>query len=263
MAISSKQRRLSHRRAKHPQLGAARVILPVAIVLMCAVGGLTWWLLPPGVLRGFDFSVNDAVALIRSWGAWGMAGSIALMVVHSFLPFPAEVIALANGLIYGPLVGAVITWVGAMLGGSAAFGLTRLIGRPLVQRLLSEGQQERLAAWSHERGGVALLLSRLIPVIAFNLINYAAALTGISWWTFLWATGLGILPFTILLAILGNQMLTVPSWAWLAIGAVVLLACLLLDRRWRKASRQNAPSAGAAIAVNDPHAVSPVKQAEE
>jgi len=29
--------------------------------------------------------------------------------------------------------------------------------------------------------------------------SYAAALTEISWWTFIWATGLGILPLTILL----------------------------------------------------------------
>ena len=58
---------------------------------------------------------------------------------------------------------------------------------------------------------MSLLIGRLIPLIAFNLINYAAALTEISWWTFLWATGIGILPLTILLNVVGNQMLTVPA----------------------------------------------------
>lgn len=220
-------------RGKYAQRGAIRVILPAAILLMLAAGGLVWWVLPPGTASRFNMSAEQAVALIGSWGVWGVAGSIALMVAHSFLPFPAEVIAVANGMVYGPLWGAVITWVGAMLGGSAAFALTRLIGRPLVQRLLSHRQQERLETWSHERGGAALLLSRLIPVIAFNLINYTAALTEISWWTFLWATGLGILPFTILLAIVGDRMLTVPLWAWLTIGAAATLAFLLLDHLWR------------------------------
>lgn len=225
------------------QQGAIRVILPAAIVLLLGAGALAWWLLPSGLMSGLDISVDGAVRLIRSWGAWGMAGSIGLMVAHSFLPFPAEVVALANGLVYGPLWGAAITWLGAMLGGSAAFGLTRLIGRPLVHRLLSGRQQARLASWSDERGGGALLVSRFIPVIAFNLINYAAALTGISWWTFLWATGLGILPGTILLAVLGNRMLIIPLWAWVLIATGAALVCLAAEHRWRKTSRRDKPGA--------------------
>ena len=74
--------------------------------------------------------------------------------------------------------------------------------------MLSESQQRRLSEWSNARGGMALLIGRLIPLIAFNLLNYAAALTDISWWTFIWATGLGILPLTIVLNIFGDSMLT-------------------------------------------------------
>ncbi len=77
-----------------------------------------------------------------------------------------------------------------------------------------------------------MLASRLIPLIAFNLLNYGAALTAISWWTFLWATGIGILPLTILLAIIGDRALVLPLWAWIALG-VFLLACWLALRRWR------------------------------
>ena len=50
---------------------------------------------------------------IRSWGAWGVLASIGLMVFHSFVPFPAELLAIANGMVYGPLWGTVITWTGA------------------------------------------------------------------------------------------------------------------------------------------------------
>ena len=174
--------------------------------------------------------------LIRSWGAWGVAGSIGLMVAHSFLPFPAEIIALANGMVYGPLWGAVITWTGAMLGASVAFGLGRALGRPFVMRVLSERHQSALANWSREQGGLALLASRLVPVIAFNLINYAAALTHISWWTFLWATGLGILPLTILLSVLGENVLDMSAWVWLLLAALAVLSWLALHY-WRSVRR--------------------------
>lgn len=209
------------------------ICLAAALVLLLASGALAWWVLPSPWVRDLDNTVEGTAALIRSWGAWGVIGSIGLMVAHSFLPFPAEIVAVANGMVYGPVGGTAITWAGAMLGASTAFGLVRLLGRPFVQRALSSRHQQQLAVWSRERGGVTLLIGRLIPVIAFNLINYAAALTGISWWTFLWATGIGILPLTVLLNVLGDQMLTMPLWAWLGLGGIAALTWLILHFRWR------------------------------
>lgn len=204
---------------------ASRIALAaIAIVVLAALGA---WIASFGIVD----SIQGAQDAIRSWGAWGIAASIALMMVHSFLPFPSEVIALANGMVYGPLWGALITWVGAMLGASLSFALVRAFGRPLVMRLLSPASQRALEHWSVRQGGRALLAARLMPVVAFNLVNYAAALTHISWWTFLWATGLGILPLTILLSVLGENVLDMPASLWLAIVAVTLLAWLLLRHR--------------------------------
>lgn len=214
-------------------------LLATAVAAL-AVGTLGWWLWPVDAMPGAQAAVRDIEALIRSWGPWGVAASIGLMVAHSFLPFPSEVIALANGMVYGPLWGTVITWVGAMLGASAAFGVVRALGQPLLRRLLPPPQHARLARWSREQGGLALLISRLIPVIAFNLINYAAALTEISWPTFLWATGLGILPLTIVLALLGDNVLDMPAWGWGLLLLAVAAGWLVLHRR-------RTPDAGADV----------------
>lgn len=206
----------------------------LAVLGALAVGALLWWLWPRAPAFGLDSTVRGTEELIRSWGAWGVAVSIGLMVAHSFLPFPAEIVALANGMVYGPVWGALITWTGAMLGAISAFGVARLLGRPVVRRMLPRKSVAKVAEWSRERGGRALLVSRLIPVIAFNLINYAAALAEISWWTFLWATGLGILPLTIVLAVLGENVLAMPLWGWLALGAAALAAWLVPGRRRRR-----------------------------
>jgi uncharacterized membrane protein YdjX (TVP38/TMEM64 family) len=209
---------------KGPRRHSSIVInLAAAMLLLLASGAAAWLILPEAWSATLNSSVTYTVALIRSWGAWGMVGSIGLMIAHSFLPFPAEIIALANGMIYGPVWGTAITWLGAMLGASIAFGLVRRLGRPFVRRFLPDHHWHRLADWSHTHGGAALMISRLIPLIAFNLINFAAALTEISWWTFLWATGLGILPLTILLAVLGDNMQSLPAWALALIAGVVLL----------------------------------------
>ena len=219
-------------------LDAVVIVFSVGLVLLLACGALAWWLLPLDSALGLNLSIEGTEDLIRSWGAWGVAGSIGLMVAHSFLPFPSEIIALANGMLYGPFWGSVITWVGAMLGAIVAFALARLLGRPFVHRVLSERHRAQLSEWSQASGGRALLIGRLIPLIAFNLLNYGAALTDISWWTFIWATGLGILPLTIMLNVFGDNMLalTAWNWFWLLLGALAIL--VWMQRRSRAARRE-------------------------
>jgi uncharacterized membrane protein YdjX (TVP38/TMEM64 family) len=161
---------------------------------------------------------------IRAFGPWGVLASIALMVVHSFVPFPAELIAFANGMIYGALWGTVITWVGAMLGASIAFWLARYLGRPFVERMVSRNDWRMLDDWAASNGWQVVLISRFIPVIAFNLINYAAGLTGLSWWHFLWTTAVGILPLTTLMVVMGDNVESLgwESWLALLVGGVAL-----------------------------------------
>lgn len=206
-------------------LFAACLLLLVAIFLL------------PSLRQWFETGfamLNEEEGLVvwlRDLGPWAVMGSIALMIVHSFLPFPAELLTMANGMVFGPVWGTVITWIGAMLGATSTFALARLIGRPFLERMLSERQLVRLSAWSSTQGGVTLLAARLIPLIAFNLLNYAAAMTKISWWTFIWATGLGILPLTILLNVFGASVLSMSGWVWLPLLAIVLLGWVLVRRR--------------------------------
>lgn len=212
----------------------AAVLLLAALV---GLGGLV--VVGEDALFGLALSEKAFAELIRSWGAWGIAGSVGLMVVHSFVPFPAEFLALANGMVYGAFWGSVVTWIGAMLGAFLAFGLARWLGRPFVERMVRERHRRVIDAWSRREGGLVLLLSRLIPVIAFNLINYAAGLTAIGWWTFAWATGIGILPVTVLMAFMGANMTAIPWWLWLLLTAVAVAAGLALRRLHRHAERRN------------------------
>ncbi len=75
-----------------------RIILLGAALLIVAGTGAAIYL----EMRS-QFSVETFEQLIRSWGAWGVAASILFMIIHSFVPFPAELLALANGMIYEPV----------------------------------------------------------------------------------------------------------------------------------------------------------------
>ncbi len=173
---------------------------------------------------GQELSIEEFVNTIRSWGMWGVFGSIGLMVLHTFVPLPAELLACANGMIYGAVWGTVITWTGAMLGAVVAFGLARRLGRPFVERMVAKRDWEVLDDWAARNGWQVVLIGRFIPVIAFNLINYAAGLTRLSWWQFIWTTGLGILPLTILMVVMGDNIESLgwESWLLLLIGGLIL-----------------------------------------
>ena len=211
-------------------------LLALGAVLLTLFSGEQAWL-----QRLSDLSVEEFTQVIRSTGAWGIAAAIALMVLHSFVPFPAEFVAIANGMVYGPVWGTVITWVGAMLGALIAFGLARLLGRPFVDAVLSRRDWRRLDDWVGIHGWGAVLLSRFIPVISFNLINYAAGLTRIPWWTFTWATAVGILPLTTLMVVLGDRLHTLPWEAWLVVFVVGLVLWLVMRRLFgQRRSRESA-----------------------
>ena len=212
-----------------------RALGVIGVGLLAAVGILAVLFLV-ALSLGWDpgISVQDIEDRILSWGPWGVAGSIGLMVLHSFLPFPAEFLALANGMVYGPLWGIAITWIGAMLGAFAAFGLARWLGRPFVAHMVARRDWQVLDDWAARQGGSMVLIARFIPVIAFNLVNYAAGLTRISWWTFTWSTGIGILPMTALMVIMGDNIDTL-AWEW---WVLLLAAALVL---WFAVRRKLAP----------------------
>ncbi|MDE2396717.1 MAG: TVP38/TMEM64 family protein [Burkholderiales bacterium] len=207
------------------QPSSKRRLASIAIWLLAAtaIAGLGWWLarVDPSGLGG---SAEQLVATLRGLGRWGIAASIGLMVLHSFVPFPAEILAVANGMVYGAALGALVTWTGAMLGAVSAFGLARRYGAPLVLRLLGAARSRELEHWALRRGTGALLVARLLPVVAFNLVNYGAALAGIGWRPFLWTTAIGIVPMTVLTAVLGHGLLDMPPRAWVAAGLGVLAA---------------------------------------
>lgn len=180
------------------------------------------------VVPSIRIDVPQIVKLIQSLGGWGVAGSIGLMVLHTLIPFPAEILTMANGMVYGTFWGIVITWVGAMLGAYIGFGLTRLFGRPFVAKVVGRDRLRQLDAWVLKQGIVPLLLARLIPLISFNLLNYAAGMTKLDWWSFTWTTGLGILPMTVVMVVMGSSLRLFPWWVWLILLALFGLAVYAL-----------------------------------
>lgn len=131
-------------------------------------------------------------------GIWAYLLAPLLMTVVSILPIPAEAPALANGMLFGPWVGSLITWSGAMAGAWISYEIARTGGRTLAERLAPPATVDRLAEAAERAGWWGLLVLRLVPVIAFTGINWGAGLCNVPRWRFVWTTAIGIIPGVVL-----------------------------------------------------------------
>ncbi len=147
-----------------------------------------------------------------------------------FLPL-ASFMSLLSGFLFGTILGAFYTNIGATIGALGAF----LMVRYLIGSWLQNRYQEHLVLFNHalqKAPGNYLLLSHFVMVIPFAMINILAGLTQVSVWTFVWTTSLGIIPGSIVCAFAGNQIQTINSWhdifSYPVVMAFMLLACLVL-----------------------------------
>ena len=180
-------------------------------------------------------SPENFSAWVEQYPQWAPLIAIGFAIFVSMTPLPMETIAIANGMWFGPIVGGILTWVGAMVAAILAFLIAKLIGFPLVSRCLPKKAFERMQEAVENHGPSTLVMVRMIPLIPFTVINYGAGVTTVSWRTFLWTSGVGMLPPTILWVALGDMMRTRPlvAVAFLVVLALAsFFAIKLTRRRW-------------------------------
>jgi len=213
-----------------PAAGERTVWLRLAGFVVVLLVGLAVLVLVPveiGTLR----------AEVARAGAWGWALFVVLYVVATLLLLPKNVLSAAAGLAFGPVLGTGLVWISAVLGASAAFWIGRALGRDGVARLAGRSM-DRLDRWVERRGGWAVLVARLVPVLPFTAVNYASGLTVVGFGPYLLATAVGILPGTVAYVAIGAYGSDPGSWPFLAavaalvlLGAAGLLWRLLTGRR--------------------------------
>ncbi|UPK61922.1 VTT domain-containing protein [Rhodococcus pyridinivorans] len=155
-------------------------------------------------------------------------------VVVTVTPVPRTVFTLSAGVLFGPVVGIVVTIAATTLSATAAFLLVRRWGRHVFRARLSHPRalavDERLA----RRGWLAVGSLRLIAVVPFAVVNYCCALSSVRLLPYIGATVAGILPGTLGVVLLGEALTGRTNPALMTVTTVCLLlgaAGLLIEIR--------------------------------
>ena len=107
----------------------------------------------------------------------------------------------------------------------------------------------RLDAQVARHGVAAIVIVRLIPVIPFTVINYAAGLTAVRFRPYLVGTAIGIVPGTVAYVALGAYGTQPASWEFAAaVGAFLVLTLVgVVAARRHRLNTDDPPVAASAV----------------
>ena len=121
--------------------------------------------------------------------------------------FPDSVLAILGGSIFGLGGGFLYTSIGALIGGSISFFISRILGQFFVEKFEND-KLKNIQELLKDNGFLMILLLRLIPLFPFDLISYGAGLTKISYKDFALGTLIGTIPGILVFVNLGAQWIT-------------------------------------------------------
>ena len=106
---------------------------------------------------------------------------IGIMAIQGLLvPIPSEVVLLATGMIWGWFFGGIMGIIGSMAASLLCFYISRKGGRPLAKKFVGESGLNMADKLIKKYGITAIVVSRFIPFISFDVISYASGLVDID-----------------------------------------------------------------------------------
>ncbi|MGX7108088.1 TVP38/TMEM64 family protein [Facklamia miroungae] len=166
----------------------------------------------------------------------GSSGKWIYILLWVFLPmgfFPVAFLAFVGGMGFGLWMGSFLTFIGAALNLTFMFLISRYLFRQPVQTFLFKRypKSKGILTTDNQHLKLVLALARIMPIIPYNVENYAFGLTDISLWDYLWISLLCILPGTFIFVNVGDKaleptdtpfMLSIALMALLVIGTAFL-----------------------------------------
>ncbi|MDD1743588.1 MAG: DedA family protein [Methanomassiliicoccales archaeon] len=191
----------------------------------------------PGTM-GIIEAINQIIIdFIVSTGYLGIF--VAMFVEGIFTPIPSELIMpfagylASTGHFFLPLV-IVVGSLGAVCGSSVAYGIARLVGRPVVKRygrfiFLDDKKVDRADAWFKRWGNWGILIGHALPGIR-SVISFPAGIFKMDFKRFVIFTFLGALIWNTVLVSAGYLLgeLYIGFWKALEGWDIVILAAAIL-----------------------------------
>ncbi|WP_179022211.1 TVP38/TMEM64 family protein [Winogradskyella forsetii] len=214
---------------------------PLYVSLIIIVGIIASYFMIPDVQQfldnAWDVLTSDDEQRIKAWvdgfGWFGPIIIILAMVLQMFLIIiPTVLLMVVSILAYGPVWGSLIIVIAIFSASSIGYIIGNYFGQTLVLKLLGQKTDEKIESFIEDYGFWAVIVTRLNPFLSNDAISFVAGMLKMGYWKFIGATLIGILPLTILIAILGENTESLKSG--LLWGSLICLAIFGIYLFWDK-----------------------------
>ena len=195
-------------------------------------------LAPPGE----DFDDFEAISssgdklgrFLQSLGPYSPAVFVLLQILQVVAaPIPGELTGVAGGFVYGETLGFVLSTIGLGIGSWVAFELASILGRPFVERFISQEVLHKFDFLTTNTGTFICFLLFLIPGFPKDYLCFLLGLSRMKLSTFLTVSIIGRMPGTYLLTVQGAKFRD-QDYLQFAILMVVSAVILLLAYVYRE-----------------------------
>ncbi len=191
------------------------------------------------IKEAFDVLTSDDQERISNWvGQFKMAGPLVLiliMVVQMFLFVVPNIFLMIVAIVsYGPVWGAVISFLGVFASSSLGYVIGKYLGPVTVNKLMSEKTQRKTTDFIEHYGVAAIAITR-ISSLSNDSLSIVAGLLKMPYKKYILATLSGILPLIVLLAIYGKNGRILKALIWIAaISLIILIVYIVIDKKRKK-----------------------------
>ncbi|MGH8808341.1 MAG: VTT domain-containing protein, partial [Noviherbaspirillum sp.] len=151
-------------------------------------------------------------------------------VVAGLAMVPVMLLIAVTGIVFGPLYGSMYAIGGSMLSAAVAYGLGHWLGHDTVRKMLGP-RINSLSRRIGERGILAMVVIRMLPIAPFTVVNMVAGASHIRLRDYLVGTFLGMLPGIMLTVTFVHHLAEAvrnPSAGTVAVLVVVAAAIIAL-----------------------------------
>jgi uncharacterized membrane protein YdjX (TVP38/TMEM64 family) len=176
------------------------------------------------VLIGY-LQKDTLLHIIKEGGPTAILVSILFVAICVFFPLiPFPVLAGIIGAVFGTKEGVWISLIGAMAGTMGFFFLSRYGFRDAAQsRLEKYPKVKEYEEFLTRNSFIAILTSRLIPIIPAPVVNIICGLSKVKWLSFFIASTIGKIPNIILLSFVGASFSSNKLLSFGIYGAYILI----------------------------------------
>ncbi|MGA1862498.1 TVP38/TMEM64 family protein [Deferribacter thermophilus] len=196
------------------------------------------------IYAGKKLGLSGKVGEFREWiASKGSLGPLIFIFVYAaatVMAIPGSALTILAGAMFGSFIGIITVIIGATLGASICFLLSRYLARDLISNIFQKNEKfKKLDDLTEKHGAIIVAITRLVPIFPFNLLNYGFGLTKIPFKVYVLWSFLCMLPGTVLYVVGVDAIVTAITkgeipWVLIFIILVVFVILFFVVKKARK-----------------------------